>query len=120
MVYRDIKAILEITENPVEKLEMLMDFGKKLEQIPDGADCTEIVGCSSFVQICRKDNKFYATADSAIVRGIVAVLLSMVDGMSVQNIKNLNIEEEFNSLNLNLGAVRLNGVGSMIRFFKNL
>ena len=90
MVYRDIKAILEITENPVEKLEILMDFGKKLEQIPDGADCTEIVGCSSFVQICRKDNKFYATADSAIVRGIVAVLLSMVDGMSVQNIKNLN------------------------------
>ena len=27
------------------------------------------------------------------MRGIVAVLLSMVDGMSVQNIKNLNIEK---------------------------
>ena len=109
-----------MVDDPAIRLEMVMDFGKNLSPVPDGAICTEILGCASFVQICRLGNRFYGVADSAIVRGIVAVLLSMVDGMSVQNIKNLNIEEEFNSLNLNLGAARLNGVGSMIRFFKNL
>ena len=120
MMYSDMKSMLMMVDDPAIRLEMVMDFGKNLSPVPDGAICTEILGCASFVQICRLGNRFYGVADSAIVRGIVAVLLSMVDGMSVQNIKNLNIEEEFNSLNLNLGAARLNGVGSMIRFFKNL
>ena len=119
-MYSDMKSMLMMVDDPAIRLEMVMDFGKNLSPVPDGAICTEILGCASFVQICRLGNRFYGVADSAIVRGIVAVLLSMVDGMSVQNIKNLNIEEEFNSLNLNLGAARLNGVGSMIRFFKNL
>lgn len=120
MIYNDMKNILEITENPVEKLETVMDFGRGLKPIPDGANCTEIAGCSSFVQICYKDGRFYADADSAIVRGIVAILLAMIDGKSVQEIKNMNLIDEFKSLNLNLGAARLNGVDSMIRFFLNL
>ena len=32
----------------------------------------------------------------------------------------MNLTDEFKSLNLNLGAARLNGVDSMIRFFVNL
>ena len=120
MTYQDMKNSLMMLEEPVEKLELVMDFGKMLEQIPIGADCNEIVGCSSFVQICRKDGRFFASADSAIVRGIVALFLAMVDGKNYLEIKSMDLESEFNSLNLNLGASRLNGVNSMIRFFKNL
>lgn len=120
MTYKDMKNILMITENPVDKLETVIEFGRCLQSIPDGAKCTEIVGCSSFVQICHKDGRFYADADSAIVRGIVAILLAMIDGKSVQEIKNMNLFDEFKALNLNLGAARLNGVDSMIRFFANL
>ena len=120
MTYKEIKNILLAIENPVEKLEMVMDLGCELASIPDGAKCTEITGCASRVEICRKDNRFFAVADSALVRGIVAILIAMVDGKTDKEIKNMDISAEFATLDINLGAGRLNGLQSMIRFFHNL
>ncbi|MBR3510668.1 MAG: SufE family protein [Alphaproteobacteria bacterium] len=120
MTYEDIKNSLSLIQNPVEKLEMVMDLGKQLLPVPQEADCSEILGCTSFVKICRLNNKFYGFADSAMVRGIVAIILAMVDGKSTEEIKNMDMVTEFQSLNLNFGASRLNGVQSMINFFKKL
>ena len=120
MKYNDIKNILLSITDPVEKLEIVMDFGKSLESVPEDAKCHEIFGCASFVQICEKDGRFYGRADSMMVRGIVTIILAMVDGKSVEEIKKMDLYEEFNSLNLNFGSGRLNGVQSMISFFKNL
>lgn len=120
MIYSDIKKNLSLINDPVEKLEMVMDLGKSLTTIPQDAKCTEILGCTSFVKICESDEKFYGYADSAMVRGIVAIFLAMIDGKSREEIKNMDLNTEFNSLNLNFGMSRLNGIQSMIRFFKNL
>ena len=120
MKYNDIKKALSLIESPVEKLELVMDLGKSLEPVPDDAKCNEIFGCASFVQICEKDGRFYGVADSAMVRGIVAIILALVNGKSIKDIKQMDLLGEFNSLNLNFGAGRLNGIQSMISFFKNL
>lgn len=120
MNYLEIKRTLSLIEDPIDKLDMVMELGKNLVSVPDSAVCTEIVGCASFVQICRKDNRFYGVADSAMVRGIVAIMLAMVDGKSIEEIKNMDMAGEFSSLNLNFGSGRLNGIQSMINFFKNL
>ena len=120
MTYSEIKNALSLTENPVEKLEMVMDFGKDLPDVPKDAKCDEILGCASFVKICQKNGRFYGFADSMMVRGIVAIILSMVDGKTIQEIKKMDLMAEFNGLNLNFGASRLNGIQSMIRFFQNL
>ena len=120
MTYLDMKNILVSISDPVEKLEMVMDLGCTLSPVPDGAECAEIVGCASRVEICRKDNQFFGRADSALVRGIVAILIAMLDGKSVSEIKKIDILSEFKSLDINLGAGRLNGLESMVRFFHNL
>lgn len=120
MTFAEIKNNLDLIADPVEKLEYVMDLGKTLQKIPDDAKCNEILGCASFVQICEKNGVFYGFADSAMVRGIVAIILSIVNGNSITEIKNIDFNTEFNSLNLNFGASRLNGVNSMISFFKNL
>ena len=120
MTYTEIKNALSLVQDPVEKLEMVMDIGKTLQGVPDAAECTEILGCTSLVKICRLNNRFYGMADSAMVRGIVAIILSMVDGKSVEEIKKMDLMKEMNSLNLNFGAARLNGIQSMISFFYNL
>jgi len=120
MKYSDIKNALMLIENPVEKLEFVMDLGKSLDSVPEDAKCTEIFGCSSFVQICEKDGRFYGRADSMMVRGIVAIILSLVDGKTVSEIKQMDLYAEFSALDLNFGAGRLNGIQSMISFFKNL
>ena len=120
MTYVEIKNILLGIYDPVEKLEFVMDLGRSLECPPDDAMCTEISGCASFVQICRKNNMFYGRADSALVRGIVAILIAMVNEYGLEKIKKMDVNAEFSGLDINLGAGRLNGLNSMIRFFHNL
>ena len=120
MTYADIKNVLQSISDPVQKLEMVMDLGRSLVAVPEGAMCNEIVGCASHVEICRDGNKFYGRADSALVRGIVAILIAMVNGKAPDEIKNIDILSEFSSLDINLGAGRLNGLESMVRFFHNL
>lgn len=120
MTYMDIKNNLEMLTDPVDKLEMVMDIGRTLQPVPDGAVCSDIVGCASQVQICRVANKFFAVADSALVRGIVAILISAVDGKNADEIRAMDLNKMFADLKLNLGAGRLNGVNSMIRFLQNL
>lgn len=118
--YEDMKKMLSVTDDPVMRLEMVMDFGAHLSPVPSDAVCSEIEGCASRVEICRRGNKFYATADSAIVRGIVAILIAMVDGRTAAEIRAMDLAGEFARLNLNLGVGRLGGVNSMIRFLQNL
>ena len=77
MNFNEIKHLLNLMPSPIDKLEMVMDLGKSLENVPDSAVCNEIVGCSSFVEICRDGNRFYGRADAAIVRGIVAIIISV-------------------------------------------
>lgn len=120
MNYIEIKNILENINDPVEKLEMVMDFGKNLKPSPENVQCKEITGCMSLVKICRDGNNFYGFADSSLVRGVVAIILSMVDGKTPEQIRKLNIRKEFESLNISLGAGRMNGVNSILGFLENL
>jgi len=120
MVYSDVKHSLMIITDPVEKLEYVMEIGKGLKCIPDKSTCTEILGCTSFVQICRYKNKFYGTADSEMVKGILEIFLLMIEDKTITEIKNMDLLAEFSSLNLNFGAGRLNGIQSIVSFFSNL
>lgn len=120
MTYEDMKNALALTDNPVEKLEMVMDFGAHMPSVPDLAQCHEITGCASRAEICIDGNHFYGRADSALVRGIVALVTARVDGMTADEIRNIDLRADFADLHLNLGAGRVNGLESMIRFLQNL
>ncbi len=109
-----------MVSDPVGRLEMVMDIGAQMPDVPENADCSEINGCASEVFICRVGNNFYGRADSALVRGIVAIITAMVDGRTPDEIRKMDLSAEFATLNLNLGAGRLSGVNSMIRFLHNL
>ena len=120
MTYDEIKNTLSVVSNPVEKLELVMDIGAHISPVPKDAVCSEITGCASRVKICRKGNRFFGAADSALVRGIVGIIISMVDGKTPDEIRQMDLLEMFVALNINIGAGRLNGVNSMIRFLSNL
>lgn len=120
MNYGEIKQVLLTVDDPVQKLEIVMDLGKSLPAVPENAKCEEISGCASVVRICRDGDHFYGWADSALVRGLVAIIMAMIDGMSVDQIRNLDMRGEIAGLNFNLGAGRLNGLNSILGFFENL
>ena len=113
MTYDEIKSLLKSIDNPAMKLEMLMDIGKDLAPIPPGHVGVEIKGCASRVEIWRApDGKFYGAADSAIVKGIVRVLLAMKEADAPFG--------EFRNLGLALGSARLTGAASMIEYLEKL
>ncbi|MDR0803472.1 MAG: SufE family protein [Rickettsiales bacterium] len=115
MNYCEIKSLL-FGMPPVDKLEFVMELGRGVSAVPiDGA--VEIRGCASRVQIARRGaGRFIASADSGIVRGIIAVLLAMLES----GIAPAEMMDEFNSLNLGLGTGRMNGLGAMIGYFQSV
>ena len=113
MNFNEIKSLLNSINDPVLKLETLMDIGKTMPEIPPGKTGVEIKGCASRVLIYKDGGgKFYGFADSALVRGLVAVLLSIKESGADFS--------EFAALNLNLGAARLNGTAAVIEYLRTL
>ncbi|MCL2331810.1 MAG: SufE family protein [Proteobacteria bacterium] len=120
MNYTEIKTILSQIHDPAERLEFVMDLGREIPPIPANHAGTEIRGCASRVEIFRdRDNNYYGSADSAIVRGVLTLLLSMVQGKAPSEIRKMNLAREFASLNLSLGAGRMNGVAGTIAFLES-
>jgi len=121
MKFEEIRNIMSQITDPVEKLEFVMDVGKTLPAIPAGASATEIKGCASRVEIYRdSENNYSGSADSALVRGIVAIILSMIQGKSPDEIRDMDLPGEFAGLDLQLGAGRMNGVQGVISFLTGL
>ena len=121
MTFTEFKTILQQITDPAERLEFVMDFGRSLPPVPVGAGAVEIRGCASKVEIYRDGkNNYFGAADSTLVRGIVAVLLSMVQGKSADQIRGMNLYGELNDLNLQLGAGRMNGASGIISFLEGM
>ena len=117
MNYSEIKTILLQIHDPAERLEFVMDLGRQIPPIPANHPGTEIRGCASRVEIYRdENNNYYGGADSAIVRGVLSLILSMVQGKSPAQIREMDVGREFAALHLQLGAGRMNGVEGIIDF----
>ncbi len=114
MNYAQIKSLLTTIDDPVIRLETVMDIGHQNPEMPVSCAHTKISGCASNVQICKHNGRFYGVSDSALVHGIVAIILAMAnDGIA-------DLRGEFSSLNLNLGTARLSGVDSIIKYIKTV
>jgi cysteine desulfuration protein SufE len=117
MDYAEIKKILGSLADPVERLEFVMDLGAQIPLIPENRTATEISGCASRVEVYDDgDGNYYGNADSALVRGVLAVLLSMAQGKTRDEIRKMDLTGEFKGLNLGLGAGRMNGVAGIINY----
>jgi sulfur transfer protein SufE len=113
MTYSEIKSLLLGISDPVMRLEAVMDIGRQLPPIPRGKKGVEIKGCSSHVEIWRDNRgRLHGSTDSALVRGIAAVLVSMKEAGADL--------DDFPKLGLGLGAARLNGAASMIEYLRSI
>ena len=105
-----------------DKYRYLIELGEQMEALPK-AECTDkykVQGCQSQVWIKgeKKGDKYYfqAASDAIIVQGLEAVLLTLVNGKTADEICGLNLPETFKKLGLeeNLSPTRRNGFAAMI------
>ena len=124
-IQQSISEEFEIFDTWMEKYEYIIDLGKKLENFPSDQmiDENKVHGCQSSVWFLTslEDGLFRckATSDSAIVSGLIALLLRIYDNQKPSEI--IETEPNFISmigLNEHLSPTRNNGLNLMIARIK--
>ena len=122
----EIVDIFELLGDWNQRYEYLIELGEKLPLMP-GKFKTEdnrVKGCMSQVWISayleNDQVKFYGDCDTSVIKGILALLLSLCDGLTVQQIQDLDMDEIFKGLKLDkhLSPNRHVGVYAMFDLMK--
>jgi cysteine desulfuration protein SufE len=111
-----------------DRYRLLIDLGRMLEPMPDAlkTDATKVRGCSASVWVYptrMEDGRLHFLADSnaAITKGIVALILSVVQDRNPADIVSLDIAAELEPFDLKreLSSNRTQGVPNMIALIQD-
>ena len=105
-----------------DRYRYVIELGKALPPLPetDRTDSNKVRGCASQVWLVTERPGgilvFRGDSDAMIVRGLIAILLSLYSGKSAREILHLDAEKVFSDLGLreHLTSQRSNGLSSMI------
>lgn len=109
-----------------ERLQLILEFGDKLPPLPESFKTEEnrVRGCQSNVWMVARPTAdepphmhFDGDSDGRIVRGLIAILLSLVNDKTPAEILALDLDDVFQQLHLAryVSRMRSNGLASMIR-----
>ena len=117
---------LPVLQQPLDwqsKYRLLMQLGKKLPAIPEKMRQNEwlVKGCESRAWLLHyydsATNKHYFLLDSEarIVKGLMAIMLCLVNGMTTSELAKFDLNHKFDQLNLKpyLSQSRGNGLAAM-------
>lgn len=100
----------------------LIELGREMAPMDDAlkVPATKVDGCASqvWIQPMPRDGNygFQGDSDAIIVRGLIAVLRALYDGVPVEQVQAVDAQAELKRLGLkdHLSAQRSNGVAAMI------
>ena len=109
-----------------DRYRLLIDLGRELEPMPDPlkTDATRVRGCSASVWVYPtvSDGRLHFLADSnaAITKGIVSLVLSVVQDKPAAEVADIDVGESLAPFELakHLSANRTQGVPNMIALVK--
>jgi cysteine desulfuration protein SufE len=113
---------------PDDRYRLLIDLGRSLESMPDAlkTDATLVRGCSASVwvySIPSEDGRLHFLADSnaAITKGIVALILTIVQDRTAAEIAATDIEAILAPFDLKnqLSSNRTQGIPNMIALIRD-
>ena len=110
----------------LDEYRLLIDLGKALPPMPDAlkTDATLVRGCSANVWVYpvteTGELSFLADSNAAITKGIIALVLKTVEGMSAAEIGSLDIEAALAPFDLKnqLSSNRTQGIPNMIALIR--
>ena len=119
---KEIQDVFCFFEDPMQKIEQLIDYGKMASGIPEDLkiDDNKIIGCTSMAWVvCRKDNEqiFISTdSESYIVRGLLHLLEKILNGRTEYEILSVKGDVILADIGLgnNITSQRTNGFLSAV------
>ena len=128
--FDDIAADFEFLDDWEDRYRYIIELGRELPALPEEEHTEEnrVHGCVSQVWLKVVPEgagpgarlHFMADSDALIVRGLGAILLSMVEGRTAQEVLDMDIRGQLEALGLqeHLTQQRANGLASMIERLK--
>jgi cysteine desulfuration protein SufE len=111
-----------------QRARLLMQWGERLPALSDDEKTEErlVHGCESKVwlagQFVQGQWQFRAASDARMIRGLVALLLERVNGLSAADLKRLDLADWFSQLGLGrqLSPSRSNGLNAVLQRMRQL
>jgi cysteine desulfuration protein SufE len=121
----------EILDNWEQRYQYLIELGEELPEMPQELMISDnqVKGCMSTVYVSPyhgADNSdliyFYGYCDTSIIRGVLSVLIELVNGKTAEEIQQLDIDEIFERLQLHkhLSPNRHVGIYAIVTLMKEL
>ncbi|MCU1750865.1 SufE family protein [Pseudomonas sp. 6D_7.1_Bac1] len=111
-----------------QRARLLMQWGERLPTLSDEdkTDTNRVHGCESQVWLvgALQDGhwQFNANSDARLIRGLVALLLARVNGLSAEELRQVDLPDWFNQLGLSrqLSPSRSNGLNAVLQRMNEL
>jgi cysteine desulfuration protein SufE len=111
-----------------QRARLLMQWGERLPALSaeEQVDANRVHGCESQVWLVGslEDGhwQFAASSDARLIRGLVALLLARVNGLSAAELREVDLPEWFNQLGLSrqLSPSRSNGLNAVLQRMNEL
>ena len=116
----------EFIEDWEDRYKYIIDLGKSLDPLLENDYNTQnkVDGCASQVWLIIKEDEikekkvieFKADSDSFLVKGLLAIIISIFSGKTASDILKINYDSELKKLNLkeNISQQRSNGLTAVI------
>ena len=116
----------EFIEDWEDRYKYIIDLGKSLDPLLENDYNTQnkVDGCASQVWLIIKEDEikekkvieFKADSDSFLVKGLLAIIISIFSGKTSSDILKINYDSELKKLNLkeNISQQRSNGLTAVI------
>ncbi|UWF50468.1 SufE family protein [Pseudomonas sp. N3-W] len=106
-----------------QRARLLMQWGERLPALSDvdKVEANRVHGCESQVwlvgQLQDGHWQFSAASDARLIRGLVALLLARVNGLSAAELQQVDLPDWFNQLGLSrqLSPSRSNGLNAVLQ-----
>jgi len=126
----EIAETFEILGDWEQRYQYLIEIGEKLPDMPTElkTDSNKVHECMSQVWVSPytlavEPNRvhFYGDCDSSIIKGVLALLIQLVDNKTSDEIQQLDVDEIFDRLNLaeHLSPNRHVGIYAIVNLMKN-
>ena len=127
----DAQAALDSFEHCAsweQRARLLMQWGQRLPELAEAekTETNRVHGCESQVWLVGelKDGhwQFAASSDARLIRGLVALLLARVNGLSSEALHPIDLPDWFNQLGLSrqLSPSRSNGLNAVLQRMREL
>lgn len=109
-----------------QKMRLLMQLGKNLSPLTEveKTDKNQVKGCESQVWLVstKQDDQWYfkATSEARLIQGLLAVLLTRINGLTAKEIKEIDLDDWFQQLGLakQLSNSRRDGLSAIFKKVK--